>query len=37
MEGTPDDARQLLAAVKQGLRGNSELNKEETKKVRKHR
>lgn len=37
MEGTPDDARQLLAAVKQGLRGKSELNKEETKKVRKHR
>lgn len=37
MEGTPDDVRQLLSAVKQGLRGNSELNKEETEKVRKHR
>lgn len=36
MEGTPDDVRQLLAAVKQGLRGKSELNKEETKKARKH-
>jgi hypothetical protein len=36
MEGTPDDVRQLLSAVKQGLRGKSELNKEETKKVRKH-
>lgn len=37
MEGTPDDVRQLLSAVKQGLRGKSELNKEETKKARKHR
>jgi len=37
MEGTPDDVRQLLSAVKQGLRGKSELNKEETKKSRKHR
>lgn len=36
MEGTPDDVRQLLSAVKQGLRGKSELNKEETKKSRKH-
>lgn len=36
MEGTPDDVRQLFSAVKQGLRGKSELNKEETKKVRKH-
>lgn len=36
MEGTPDDVRQLLNAVKQGLRGNSQLNKEETVKARRH-